>query len=263
MKVFICWSGERSRLVAEFLNDWLKVVIQGLKPFMSTQEIKVGKRWLLEIAGQLLETKFGILCLTAENLDSTWLNFEAGALSKTIDDKTFVCPYLIGGLQSAEVQVPLGEFQSVPANKEGTFKLLKTINSALADKQLEEKVLNNAFEKNWPDLKKVLQTLPPVKGEEKPKRKVDDMVEEILDTVRGLVFVMQKREEITPSFFPESSARRASKTPISDFWQEIEKTVSQLAEKTMLEEIEKIMAKKKGEKKRAEKQELKKKAKMP
>ena len=105
---------------------------------------------------------------------------EAGALSKTIDDKTFVCPYLIGGLQSAEVPVPLGEFQSVPANKEGTLKLLKTINSALADKKLEESVLSDAFEKYWPDLEKILQKLPSVKGEEKPKRKVDDMVEEIL-----------------------------------------------------------------------------------
>jgi len=202
MKVFICWSEERGRLVAVALHDWLKRVIQGLKPFLSTHEIRAGKRWLSEIAGELAETKFGILCLTAENLDSAWLNFEAGALSKTVDDKTYVCPYLIGGLQIAQVPVPLGQFQSNPADKEGTQKLLKTINSALADKKLEEVVLNDAFEKFWPDLEKALKNLPAVTGEEKPKRKVEDMVEEILDTVRGLAFMVQKLEERNPPFFP-------------------------------------------------------------
>jgi len=70
MKVFICWSEERSRVVAETLRIWLKRVIQELKPFLSTHDIRAGKRWIPEIAGELAETKFGILCLTAENLDS-------------------------------------------------------------------------------------------------------------------------------------------------------------------------------------------------
>jgi hypothetical protein len=74
MKVFICWSEERSRVVAETLRIWLKRVIQELKPFLSTQDIRAGKRWIPEIAGELAETKFGILCLTAENLGSAWLN---------------------------------------------------------------------------------------------------------------------------------------------------------------------------------------------
>ncbi len=205
MKVFICWSGERSKVVAETLHDWLKRVIQGLRPFLSTQEIRAGKRWFSETAGELAETKFGILCLTPENLESSWLHFEAGALSKTVDDKTFVCPYLISGLQPTQVPDPLGQFQSNSADKEGTHKLLKSINSALGDKKLEEVVLSETFKKFWPDLEKVLQSLPPVKGEEKPKRKVEDMVEEVLDTVRGLAFTMQRRKEI-PSTFPEPSS---------------------------------------------------------
>jgi D-ribose pyranose/furanose isomerase RbsD len=203
MKVFICWSEDRSKVVAETLRDWLKKVIQQLEPFLSTQDIRTGKRWSLEIASQLGETKFGILCLTRENLDSPWLNFEAGALSKTIDNRTFVCPYLIGGLQPAEVPDPLGQFQSNLADREGTLKLIKTINSALTEKKLEEVVLNETFEKFWPDLEKALRTLPPVKGEEIPKRKVEDMVEEILNTVRGLTFRMQNLEE-NFGYYPKS-----------------------------------------------------------
>lgn len=196
MKVFICWSEERSKKVAEALRDWLKRVIQQLEPFLSTQDIRTGKRWNSEIANQLAETKFGILCLTRENLDTTWLNFEAGALSKTIDDKTFVCPYLIGGLQSTEVPDPLGQFQTVPADKDGPLKLLRTINSALSpEKQLEEKVIGDVFEKFWPDLKEVLDNLPPVKGEKRPARSVEDMVKDILNIVSGLGFKMENIEK--------------------------------------------------------------------
>ena len=265
MKVFICWSEERSKLVAETLRGWLKRVIQQLEPFLSTQDIRTGKRWSSEIASQLGETKFGILCLTRENLDSPWLNFEAGALSKTIDDKTFVCPYLIGGLQPAEVPDPLGQFQSNSADKQGTQKLLKTINSALAEGKLEEDVLSDAFEKYWPDLEKILQKLPPVKGEEKPKRKVDDMVEEILDTVRGLAFMMQKREEIIPAFFPESSPS----TAIPKSWSDVAKYLGEvLKERSYLlntSDILRLMetAEKEREEKRAKKAELKKKAEIP
>jgi len=249
MKVFICWSGEWSRLVAETLHGWLKRVIQDLKPFLSTQEIRAGKRWLLEIAGELAETKFGILCLTAENLDSAWLNFEAGALSKTVDDKTYVCPYLIGGLQIAQVSDPLGQFQSMPADKEGTQKLLKTINSALVDKKIEENVFNDTFEKFWPDLEKALKNLPAVKGDEKPKRKVEDMVEEILGTIRGLAFVMQKREKIIPSFFPP-----LIRTPKS--WEEVANFLKQERSSSMEAEEER-------EEERAKKEDLKKKAMLP
>jgi len=261
MKVFICWSGEPSRLVAETLHDWLKRVIQELKPFLSTQEVRAGKRWLSEIAGELAETKFGILCLTAENLDSAWLNFEAGALSKTVDYKTYVCPYLIGGLQFAQVPVPLGQFQSIPADKEGTQKLLKTINSALADKKLEENVLNDGFEKFWPDLEKVLKNLPAVKGDEKPKREVKDMVEEILETVRGLALMRQSYEERTepllrllqhPSLKHPSLAKRLFEaTSLSDLIK-LEDDLKKREEKALNDEAIKAL-----------KEELKKKTEIP
>ena len=256
MKVFICWSEERSKVVAEALRDWLKRVIQELKPFLSAKDIRSGKRWLSEIAGELKETKFGILCLTPENLRSPWINFEAGALSKAIDDKTFVCPYLIGGLQSAGVPDPLGQFQSNSADKEGTQKLLKTINSALAEKKLDEGVLDDAFEKFWPDLEKVLQNLPKVKGDEAPKRKVEDMVEEILDTVRGLAFMTQKREEINPPFFPESSPSIANQK----LWSDVAKALGVLRKGSLfstLMEVEKM------EEEQAKKEELKKKGALP
>jgi hypothetical protein len=81
MKVFISWSGQKSRDVASALRDWLPLVINSVEPFMSSRDISAGARWQVEIARQLDTTDFGIVCVTRENQASKWLNFEAGALA--------------------------------------------------------------------------------------------------------------------------------------------------------------------------------------
>jgi hypothetical protein len=59
-----------------------------------SHRISAGARWANELANELAGTRFGILCLTRDNLNSPWLLFEAGGLAKTVED-TFVCPYLL------------------------------------------------------------------------------------------------------------------------------------------------------------------------
>lgn len=93
MKIFISWSGSMSQAIAEALHDWLPRVIQAVQPWLSSTNIDKGARWSDDIAAQLEETKFGLICLTRENLEAPWILFEAGALSKTLD-RTYVCPYL-------------------------------------------------------------------------------------------------------------------------------------------------------------------------
>src|ERR1700684_2611083 len=97
--VFISWSGERSIHIAEALRWWLKMVVQATKPFMSKTDIDKGSRWHIELAKALESMKVGIICLTPENLSASWLLFEAGALSKTMDKGTLVCTYLLAGLR--------------------------------------------------------------------------------------------------------------------------------------------------------------------
>jgi hypothetical protein len=213
MKVFICWSGERSQKVAETLREWLKRVIQQLDPWVSSEDIQAGVQWIPEITDQLAKTKIGILCLTPENLKAPWLNFEAGALAKTVDDRAHVCPYLVQ-LTPTDVPMPLGLFQSKRADEEGTFDLLRTINSCLGDSALKPDVLKDTFKTFWPRLKEVLDGLPAAPTGEERRRDTQDMVKEILDTVRGLTFIMQKRGEIVPSFFPESLSELVETTGV-------------------------------------------------
>ena len=93
MNVFISWSGKSSEAVAQALTNWLPDVIQPVKPFMSRENIRKGALWRQVIAQQLRDSKFGILCLTRDNLDATWLHFEAGAIAKAVDD-SLVWTYL-------------------------------------------------------------------------------------------------------------------------------------------------------------------------
>lgn len=108
MKVFISWSGNISWKVAVIFRDWLPSVIQSLEPYVSSEDIDKGARWSTDIAKELEDSTFGILCVTKENLEAPWLSFKAGALSKTME-KSFVTPFLFD-IKRSEVQGPILQF---------------------------------------------------------------------------------------------------------------------------------------------------------
>ena len=109
MKVFISWSGETSHKVAIALHDWLPYIIQAVKPFMSSGDIFKGERWSDVLAKELEDTQFGIICVTPSNIKAPWLNFEAGALSKSVD-RSFLFPFL-SQINPHELEGPLALFQ--------------------------------------------------------------------------------------------------------------------------------------------------------
>ena len=180
--VFISWSGATSKAVATALRDWLPQVIHAINPWMSSEDIEKGGRWLSDMTGQLKDIKLGILCLTPDNLEAPWILFEAGALSKTVEG-TFVCPFLFK-LESSQLQGPLAQFQAAKAEKEETRKLLHTINRAIQNLTLTDAQLDKAFNKWWDDLEKALKTIPASAEKARPKRTDRDMLEEILALVR-------------------------------------------------------------------------------
>jgi hypothetical protein len=184
--VFISWSGDRSKGAAEALREWLPTVLQAAKPWMSDTDIDKGSRGLDEIGRALEGIKIGIICLSPENLNKDWILYEAGALSKTLDAKTRVCTYLLGDLEPKHVKPPLGLFQATRADKEGTRKLLQTINKALDAPSVPENRLKALFDKMWPDLEDELSALPKSAGTAPPRRSTDEMVEEVLELSRGM-----------------------------------------------------------------------------
>lgn len=188
MKVFLSWSGYRSKKVAELFKEWLPCVINEIEPWISTEDINKGKMWPVEIAKQLEGAKFGISCLTKENLTKPWLLFEAGALSKTLTD-SYVCTFLLD-IENSEIEKanPLHLFESTKNSKEDVFKLLETINKASEKEILDSKLLNKSFEKWWPDFEKEILSIKESKEEKKslPERTERELLAEILETVRNM-----------------------------------------------------------------------------
>lgn len=184
MIIFISWSGERSNKFARALKDWLPDVLQGIDPWMSEHDISAGSRWHQKLAEALDQTRFGILCITPENQQAPWLLFEAGALSKSLNQNSLV-PVILGMMPS-DLKSPLSQFQSVESTKEGIFKLLQALNATLSN-QLTSERLNRIFERCWPDLHETLVSLaqPPSNTPTPPQRTERELLEEVLELTRS------------------------------------------------------------------------------
>lgn len=201
MKVFLSWSGHKSHEVAKTLKDWIPLVIQSIPPYVSSEDIDKGTRWSTDIAKELEDSSFGILCVTKENLEAPWLLFEAGALSKMID-KSSVCPFLFD-LKMAELkQGPLVQFQSAVFDREDIKKLITTLNKACGEFGLKDDLLNKSFDIWWPKLKEELDKIKEIKDAENKgisaKPNNNDMLEEILELSRTNQKLLRTPEILFP-----------------------------------------------------------------
>jgi hypothetical protein len=200
MKVFISWSGNDSRQVAQLLSNWIPNVLQGVETWVSYADIEKGKLWMTDIGDALKGTFFGILCLTRSNIDAPWILFEAGALSKGLT-KSRVCPVLIG-LTCKELKLPLSNFNATMPDRDDMLILIKTINAQVGEKKLSEKRVEEAFDKWWNDFKnefdKIVNGFKSSKAV--PYRSVDEMVVEILELARSIqANVQQERGSFSPN----------------------------------------------------------------
>ncbi|MED7948366.1 toll/interleukin-1 receptor domain-containing protein [Streptomyces sp. BE303] len=188
MKVFLSWSGERSRRVAECLKSWLQDVIQEIDPWVSTQDIAKGGRGINEITHELASTDFGIVCITPENEASKWINFEAGSLAKQFKI-AHVVPFLID-MKIADLAGPLAQFQAtVGDSRDDVRKLIGDMNKASTGRAVAEDRLDRAFARSWPELEINLQDIRSTSPNEgvrhSVKRSEAEMLEEVLLLVRN------------------------------------------------------------------------------
>lgn len=129
MKVFISWSREPSRTIAEELKHLIEMSLPGVSAWMSDLDIGKGQRWSQAVAAELDETNVGIICCTPNNLSEPWLHFEAGALSKSVTEAR-VLP-LCFNVPVEDLPGALGLFQCTKYSRNDVFKLISAINEML------------------------------------------------------------------------------------------------------------------------------------
>lgn len=193
-KVFISWSGDRSRQIAEVFREWIPSVLQMTDVYFTPNDIQKGTRWSTEIATELNGSQIGIFILTRENLNSPWMMFEAGAISKSLD-AAFVAPILFN-LETSDVSGPLTQFQMSRFEKPEMLKLLKTINGAAGSDKLTEKTIENVFDKWWDELQQ--KVLAVVKNDDANSKQVRSD-REILEEILGISRVLGESAASTPN----------------------------------------------------------------
>lgn len=240
MKVFLSWSGKKSHKVATILRDWIPSVIQSVVPYVSSEDIDKGTRWSTDIAKELEDSAFGILCVTKDNLTAPWLTFEAGALSKKLE-KSFVSPFLFD-IKRAEIDGPILQFQSTIFDKDDVKKLLKTINKACGSEKLTDERFDKAFTVWYPNLEKELLALKEKEEKQEPKKeKISEsygqqLLEEILELSRINQKILRDPESLLPpdylKFALENSENNKKDSSVLRERKMIEQEISHLLYRT-------------------------------
>ena len=147
--IFISWSGDISHAVAEQLKDWIPLVFSGPRCWLSSHDLPAGRVWVTELFEQLQLCNVGVIVLTAENLNSSWMLFEAGALCKNLKISR-VLPYLVG-IKRSDLKGPFAEFQAIEATQEGTRRLIHSIRDASSSSD-SKATADQRFDAFWPIL---------------------------------------------------------------------------------------------------------------
>lgn len=188
MEIFFSWSGTHSHDVARTFREWLPTVIQDCRDIFLSSALDKGDPWFSSITQAATNADLALVFITAENTDSQWLNFEAGAMMTGVGSR--LCPVLVD-LSKADYNGPMKNYQLTALDDdEDLFGLLKTINDTNAEiherkLKLPEDQLREEFELKWPKLKAQLEEATrPHQQERVPARTIEDKIDEILTLVR-------------------------------------------------------------------------------
>lgn len=146
--VFISWSGDEARTIAESLQKFLKFVLANPPSFVASKDIKAGEVWFTEIAAQLDACDVGVIVVTPQSRLKPWLHFEAGAIAKRVG-RSAAIPLLCGLAIGDLAGTPLAQLQALTMDRAGILKLCSRLNQLL-EANLTEAFIIEAFDNFWP-----------------------------------------------------------------------------------------------------------------
>lgn len=198
MKVFVSWSGELSKQIAQILKIWLPRLIQSLDVFYSPDDIEKGDNWDSKISQELSVCNYGIVCLTAENTTAPWIHFEAGAIAKTLEARVST---LMVNINPSDIKGPLSRYQATRLEKDDFAQLIKSINKAL-ETPLDDTVLLPLLDALWPtistEFEKAVSSCAALVSKAVKKEPKNDPLEEILQLLRKQNAILSNPEELLP-----------------------------------------------------------------
>lgn len=161
MIIFLSWAGLKSRLVAEFLRDWLKEIFPEAEPWVSGHDIRKGTTPKEEIEAALRDANLGLACITRENRESTFIGYEWRALES---GGIPAFPLIIDpSLKRGELKPPLDKQATAAHDKPDMLRLLKNINELRQPPSIRfsDERLREIFDAQWESLNRILPRRQP------------------------------------------------------------------------------------------------------
>ncbi len=153
-RVFLSWSGEPSRELAEALAEGMHTLSDRLEPWLS-ENLDPGVEWASALIPQIRKARLAILCLTHRNVNAPWIAFETGAYY-TSRLKEGVIPFLLD-FEPKELAFPLGLFQSLSADENGARALFVRVGKLVEiDADAVEEILVGTI---WPQLRDRMEVI--------------------------------------------------------------------------------------------------------
>ncbi|MBQ3432271.1 MAG: toll/interleukin-1 receptor domain-containing protein [Clostridia bacterium] len=198
MKVFVSWSGELSKSIAELIQKWLPCIIQSVDVFFSSNDIEKGENWDSKITSELKESKYGIVCLTEDNVLAPWIHFESGALANTLDAKVAT---LMVNITPTEIKGPLSRYQATKLERDDFYQLICNINEQ-CEQPMKPEVLKTLFDNLWVNMNaefnSIISTHQKRASTKKKQINNDEAIEEILVLLRKQNSIITSPEELLP-----------------------------------------------------------------
>jgi hypothetical protein len=142
-----------------------------------------------------------------ENIASPWILFEAGALAKRMQEG-YVIPLLLD-VDFKDITGPLAQFQAKKMERDGLLDVIKSINR-ISDVKVSDAQLPKQFDALWPNLERQIGAIPKNPTPAKQHRPQQEILEELVSSVRGLD--MRFRDTVEEP--PEMRRRRRRFHPI-------------------------------------------------
>ncbi len=86
--IFISWSGQSGKIIAQAVSRAIKLMIPSADVFMAKVDINKGKDWRETLENRLLDAVFGLFIITPSMGNPEWLAFEAGAITQAASNNT-------------------------------------------------------------------------------------------------------------------------------------------------------------------------------
>lgn len=146
---FLSWSGALSGEIVSYIKrEVLDQVFGDRIGLFISSEIGAGNLFAPEIFTRMRKSDFGIVCITAGNIEKTWVSFECGGLINNVKKENLYVVLVDVSFEMLErLNPPLSEFQAVHLDKDGIINLIRRISISIL--QTESVNYENKIHENW------------------------------------------------------------------------------------------------------------------